>query len=151
MFMHIIIVYYNNEQQLLKHVGQSNNPTGAFYLPTGIKQFESHKGLYFWLNNNNLQILREYNGQLVKSVAVTANNFIIDSTDKFVLINNATKELNYFTADGTLVDQTPLDNLTADPPEKNLIYPEIRCQFETVSQSNNVITFQVFVPVFTTT
>jgi len=47
-------------------------------------------------------------------VAVTANNFIIDSTDNVVLINNTTKELNYFTADSTLVDQTPLDNYTAD-------------------------------------
>jgi hypothetical protein len=83
-------------------------------LPTGINQFESHKGMYYWLNNTNLQILREDNGQLVKSVAVTANNFIIDPTGKFVLINNATKELNYFTADGALLDQTPLDNFTAD-------------------------------------
>ncbi len=58
--------------------------------------------------------MREDNGQLVKSVAVTANNFIIDSNDNVVLINNATKELNYFTADGVLVDQTPLDNFTAD-------------------------------------
>jgi len=36
---------YNNELQFLKQVGQSNNPTGAFYLPTDIKQFESHKGM----------------------------------------------------------------------------------------------------------
>jgi len=100
--------------QFLKQVGLSNNPTGAFYLPTDIKQFESHKGMYYWLNNTNLQILREDNGQLVKSVAITASNFIIDSSDKVVLINNATKELNYFTTDGTLVDQTPLDNYTAD-------------------------------------
>ncbi len=106
---------YNNELQFLKKVGQSNDTTGAFYLPTNnIKQFESHKGMYYWLNNTNLQILREDNGQLVKSVAVNANNFIIDSSDNVVLINNTTKELNYFTADGTLVDQTPLDNYTAD-------------------------------------
>jgi len=103
---------YNHELQSLKQVGQSNNPTGAFYLPTDIKQFESHKGMYYWLNNTNLQILREDNGQLVKSVAVTASNFIIDSSDKVVLINNATKELNYFTLDGSLVDQIPLDNFS---------------------------------------
>jgi len=47
-------------------------------------------------------------------VAVTANNFIIDSSDNVVLINNATKKLNYFTADGTLVDQIPFDKFTAD-------------------------------------
>ncbi len=41
------------------------------------------------------------------------NNFIIDSSDNVVLINEATKELNYFTADGTLEDHTPLDNYTA--------------------------------------
>jgi len=68
--------------------------------------------MYYWLNNTNLQILREDNGQLVKSVAVTASNFIIDSSDKVVLINNATKELNYFTLDGSLVDQIPLDNFS---------------------------------------
>jgi len=105
---------YNNELQLLKQVGQSNNPKGAFYLPTDIKQFESYKGMYYWLNNTNLQILREDDGQLVKSVAVTANNFIIDCSDNVVLINNASKELNDFTADGTLVDQIPLDNYTTD-------------------------------------
>jgi hypothetical protein len=77
---------------LLKQVGQSNDPKGAFYLPTGIKQFESHKGIYYWLNDSNLQILREDDGQLVKSVTLIANIFIIDSSDKVVLINNATKE-----------------------------------------------------------
>jgi hypothetical protein len=90
---------------LLKQVGQTYNPTGAFYLPFGIKQFESHKGMYYWLYDTNLHILREDNGKFVKSVAVTANNFIIDSIDNVFLIKNATKELNYFTADGTLEDQ----------------------------------------------
>ncbi len=47
-------------------------------------------------------------------MAVTASNFIIDSSDKVVLINNATKELNYFTLDGSLVDQIPLDNYSDD-------------------------------------
>jgi len=105
---------YNNELQFLKQVGQSNNPTGAFYLPTDIKQFESHKGMYYWLNNTNLQILREDDGQLVKSVAITASNFIIDCSDNVFLINNASNELYYFTADGNIADQTPLDNYTAE-------------------------------------
>jgi hypothetical protein len=65
------------------------------------------------LNNTNLQILKEDNGQL-NSVAVTANNFIIDSSDNIVLVNNATKKLNYFTAYGTLVDQIPFDKFTND-------------------------------------
>ncbi len=85
-----------------------------FYFPTDIKQFESHKGMYYWLNNTTLQILREDDGQLIKSVAVTANNFILDSTDNVVLINNATKELDYFSPDGTLEDQIPLANYKAD-------------------------------------
>ncbi len=99
---------------MLKQVGQSNNPTGAFYFPTGIKQFESHKDMYYWLNNTNLQILREDDGLLVESVAVTTNSFIIDSNDNVILINNATKELKYYTADGILVDQIPLANYTVD-------------------------------------
>ena len=103
---------YNNELQLLNQVGQSNNPTGAFYLPTGINQFESHKGMYYWLSFNNLQILREDNGKLVESVAVQAENFLIDSNDNVVLFNNATRELNFYTADGILVDQIPLDIYT---------------------------------------
>jgi len=103
---------YNNELVFVKQVGQSNNPTDAFYFPTD--QFESHKGMYYWLNNTNLQILREDDGHLVESVAVTANNFIIDSCDNLVLINNATKELNYYTPDGILVDQFPFDNYSAD-------------------------------------
>jgi len=73
---------YQNDLKPLNQVGQSNNSTGAFYFPTDIKQFESHKGMYYWLNNTNLQILREEDGQLVKSVSVTTNNFIIDSNDK---------------------------------------------------------------------
>ncbi len=89
-------------------------PKSAFYLLADIKQFESHKGMCYWLNNAKLQILREDNGRLVESVAVTANNFIIDSSDNVVLINNATKELNYFTADGILLDQIPIDNYTDD-------------------------------------
>jgi len=105
---------YQNDLKSLNQVGQSNNSTGAFYLPTDIKQFESHKGMYYWLNNTNLQILREEDGQLVKSVSVTTNNFIIDSNDNVVLINHSTKELNYFTADGILVDKIFLDNYTAD-------------------------------------
>ncbi len=105
---------HNNELQFFKKVRQSNNPTGAFYLPTDMNQFESHKGMYYWLNNTNLQILREEDGQLVKSVSVTTNNFIIDSNDNVVLINHSTKELNYFTADGILVDQISLANYTAD-------------------------------------
>ncbi len=34
---------HNNELEFLKKVRQSNNPTGAFYLPTDMSQFESHK------------------------------------------------------------------------------------------------------------
>jgi len=103
---------YNSELELLRQVGQSMNPEGCFYFPTGINQFESHKGMYYWLSFKNLQILREDNGKLVESVAVQAENFFIDSNDNVVLFNNATKELNFYTADGILVDQIPLDIYT---------------------------------------
>ena len=46
---HLLI--YNRNLMFLKQVGQSANPTGAFYLPTDIKQFESHKGKYYWLSD----------------------------------------------------------------------------------------------------
>ncbi len=69
------------------------DPEGCFYFPTGINQFESHKGMYYWLSFNNLQILREDNGKLVESVAVQAENFVIDSSGNVVLFNNATNEL----------------------------------------------------------
>ena len=104
---------YNYDLVLLKTVGQQNNPTSPFYLPTGIKQFEVNKGKIYWLNNTNLQIVKQDNGELVKSVTVTAKNFIIDFDDNIVLVNNATKEINRFTADGTLVDQMAIENYTA--------------------------------------
>ena len=53
---------YNFELVLIKQVGQANNPSGPFYLPTGIKQLEVNKGKFYWLNNTNLQILKEGNG-----------------------------------------------------------------------------------------
>jgi len=108
---HLLI--YNRNLVFLKQVGQSINPTGAFFLPIGIKQFESHKGKYYWLNETKLQILREDNGQLVNSVTINADSFIIDSS-QVVLVNNATKEINYFNADGYLVDQKPIDNYRPD-------------------------------------
>ena len=84
-----------------------------FYFPSEINEFEWHKGKYYWLDETRLQILREYNGQLVKSVAVKANNFTFDSSDNVVLVNHATKEINVFTVDGILMDQIPLDNYIA--------------------------------------
>ena len=104
---------YNSELVLLKQVGQQNNPTDAFYLSTLIKQFEINNGKIYWLNSTKLQILKEDTGEPIKSVSVTADNFAIDSDDNVVLVNNATKEINFFTADGTLVDQMAIENYTA--------------------------------------
>ena len=81
-----------------------------FFIPSVMKKFESHKGRYYWLSETNVQILREDNGELIRSVAVKANNFIIDSRDHVVLVNNATKEVNLFNEDGNLVDKIPIDN-----------------------------------------
>ena len=88
---------YNHDLVLQKEVGQTNNPTGTFYFPTGIKQFECNKGRYYWLNNTNLQVLKEDTGKLVKSVKIAADNFTIDSSVIVVLIKNAAKEVNHFT------------------------------------------------------
>ena len=79
---------------------------------SNLNKVHSNKGKYYWLSDIKLQILKEDNGELVKSVAVKANNFIINSSDNIVLINNATKELNYYTSDGILVDHIPIDNFT---------------------------------------
>jgi len=103
---------YNRELELLKQVGQRSDPKSAFFLPDDIKQFESHKGKYFWLDNSKLQILREDNGELVNSVLVCANSFLIDSNDDVVLINSATKEINRFNENGILLDQIPIYNYT---------------------------------------
>ena len=109
-FINYQVCIYNKDLKFLKRVGQRNNPTGAFYIPSVMKKFESHKGRYYWLSETNVQILREDNGELIRSVAVKANNFIIDSRDHVVLVNNATKEVNLFNEDGNLVDKIPIDN-----------------------------------------
>jgi len=83
-------------------------------LPTAIKQFESHKGKYYWLSDTKLQILREDNGQLVNSVTISADSFSHIDSSHVVLVNNATKEINYFNADGYLVNHKPIDNYRAD-------------------------------------
>jgi len=57
--------------------------------------------------------LREENGLLVNSVTISADSFIIDSSHA-VLVNNATKEINYFNEDGYLVNHIPIYNYRAD-------------------------------------
>ena len=104
---------YNNDLVFLKTVGQYNNLKGPFYLPPEIKQLEVNKGKFYWLNHTKLQILREDSGELVKSLAVTANNFIIDSKDNIVLVNNVNQEINKFDEDGTLIKKVPKDNYAA--------------------------------------
>jgi len=115
-----VYYYYNNQLYLYNHdlvflrnVGLQNNPTGAFYLPPGFKQFEINKGKIYFLSNASLQILKEDTGVLVKSVGITAENFIIDSDDNIVLINNATKEINYFDEIGNIMDHVLVENFTA--------------------------------------
>ena len=50
----------------------------------------------------------------MESLALKADNFVIDSTrDEVVLVNKATKRIKYFTADVILVDQILIDNYTA--------------------------------------
>ena len=93
-------------------MGQPNNPSGQFYLPKGVNQFEVNKGKFYWLSKTSLQILKEDTGELIKSVPVSADNFAIDSEDNVILINTATKEINRFTADGTHLDQIPIENYT---------------------------------------
>ncbi len=115
------VYLFNNEQlcvftkelKFVKRVGQSWSQNKPFYFSDDIKQFESHKGRYYWLNNKKLQILREDNGILVKSVPVAADSFIFDSNDYVVLINNATKEVNRLSKDGCVVHSLPIDNYTA--------------------------------------
>ena len=91
-YFHQLCVY-DYELVLIKQVGQQNNPTGPFYFLTGIKQLEVNKGKIYFLNCRNLQILKEDSGELVKSVAVDADNITFDSEDNVVLINNATQEI----------------------------------------------------------
>ena len=52
------------------------------------------------------------NGEVVRSVEVEAERFIIDSRDKIFLINNATREINCFNANGIRLGQIPIDNFT---------------------------------------
>ena len=101
---------YNQDLVSIKIIGQNDVPTEPFYFPTDIKQFECKNGKYFWLDNTNLQILREDNGVLIKSLKVTADNFSFNSNENIVLLNKATKELNYFSKEGAFIESIPIEN-----------------------------------------
>jgi len=101
---------YSRDLASIKQVGQSDDPEGVFYLPQFLKQFECNKGKYYWLSNTNLQILKEDTGELVRSVEVKADNFVIDSDDSVVLLNKETQRLNWFCENGTLIDQSNIKN-----------------------------------------
>ena len=100
---------YSKAFTLIKSIGQQNMPAGPFYFPNDIKQFECKNGKYFWLNKTHFQIMNEVDGELIKSIEVKSNNFVYDSKDRLVLLNQATKELNYFNYDGVLVDNVSVD------------------------------------------
>ena len=89
---------------MVKSIGQHFIPTGPFFFPADIKQFECKDGRYFWLDGTHLQILNEDNGELIKSVEVKADSFVFDSKENVVLLNKTSKELNYFNFDGVLTD-----------------------------------------------
>jgi len=112
-----VYTYYNKQLYmhkydliLLKQVGQQTDPNRPFYLPPEIKQFEINRGKIYLLSNISLQILKEDNGKLAKTVEIAANDFIIDSEENIVLYNTATKEINYFDECGSLIDAMPMEN-----------------------------------------
>ena len=57
----------------------------------------------------HLQILNEDSGELIKSVEVDAANFTFDTKGNIVLLNLGTKELNYFSSDGSLFERKAIN------------------------------------------
>ena len=101
---------YNKEFAFIKVIGQNTIPTGAFYIPADITQFECKNGKYFLLNKTNFQILGENNGELIKTIQLTADNFVFDSKDMIVLLNKAKKELTCYNDKGDIIESIPIEN-----------------------------------------
>jgi len=106
---------FDRQLKLIKSIGQRAWPSRPFYFPANIRQFECNNGRYFVLTRTHLRIMREDSGELIRSIEVAANNFIVNSRDgSVVLMNKSKKGLDYYTGDGVLFAFVHLEDFCDD-------------------------------------
>ena len=93
---------------------QSATSEKPFYFPANVKQFECVDGKLIWLNATQLQILNEKTGDLIRSVKVVADKFILNSKNKIVLLNQAVQRLQVFHIDGALLAEFKVEENLLD-------------------------------------
>ena len=102
---------YNNINRI-KY--QTATPGKPFYFPTNVKQLECVDGKLIWLNATKLQILNEKTGELIKSIQLVADKFIVNSKNKIVLLNQTVQRLQMFHTDGALLAEYKIDENLLD-------------------------------------
>ena len=65
-------------------------------------------GKYIWLNSNQINILDEMTGELIKTVQISAEKFELDSKNNLVVLFNSTKKVVYYDLNGVQLKEFDL-------------------------------------------
>jgi hypothetical protein len=105
---YIKIFDYKLNKVKLAQPFQSTSPTSPFYFPTHIKQMNNRDGKYIWLNSNQINILDEMTGELIKTVQISAEKFELDSKNNLVVLFNSSKKVVYYDLNGVQLKEFDL-------------------------------------------
>jgi len=101
---------YSWRLERITSLGQRDSPKRCFYFPSDIKQIDNRDGKYFWLNQVSFNIVNELNGQIVNSIKLNANKFVIDSANNILLMCQQVRRLYFFDFEGSLMQEIELFN-----------------------------------------
>lgn len=97
---YIKVYDYQLNKVKLTQTFQSTNAQSPFYFPTHIKQLNSRDGKYIWMNSNQICILNEHTGELLKTIQIAADRFELDSKNNLLVLQNSSKKVVYFDLNG---------------------------------------------------
>ena len=109
MQQHKVLIQSRVDKNIRRFKYESTDSDKPFYFPSDIKQFECADGKFIWLNNTKVRILNEKSGEVIKTIDVTADKFILNSKNQICLINQAAQKLQVYQSDGTLLTDYQMD------------------------------------------
>ena len=128
MEQHKILIQSRIDKNIQRLKYESTDPDEPFYFPSDIKQFECANGKFIWLNKTKLQILNEKSGEVIKSIDLTADKFVLDSQNQIYLINQAAHKLQVYQIDGSLLAEYQVEenlinqSFFLDKPDKFVFF-----------------------------
>ena len=124
---------YSWKLERITTLGQRDSPKRCFYFPSDIKQIDNRDGKYFWLNPVCFNIMNELNGQIVNSIEIKANKFVIYSANNILLMSQQVRRLYFYDFEGSLMQEIELINFPLNDVQFYLDKNEKPCFFCTKS------------------